>query len=86
MWSGLGDLEPRSGDYGSIVSLDPVPAAGWHFVGWSGDLSGSDDPASITMDGDKAVTATFAIDQHTLDVTVVGSGSVTTSPDHATYD
>ena len=29
------------------------------FTGWSGDLSGLDNPASIIMDADKTVTATF---------------------------
>jgi uncharacterized repeat protein (TIGR02543 family) len=36
-----------------------VPAAGWQFAGWSGDLTGSDNPAVLVIDGNKAVTATF---------------------------
>jgi hypothetical protein len=28
-------------DYGSSVELTATPAAGWHFVGWSGDASGT---------------------------------------------
>ena len=38
------------------------------------------------MDGNKTINAGFAIDTHTLAVTVVGSGSVTKSPDQAAYD
>lgn len=29
------------------------------FAGWSGDLTGSDNPGELTMDGDKAITAIF---------------------------
>ena len=45
--------------YGTIVELDPVPAAGWAFAGWSGDTSGSGDPVSLAVNGSRAVTATF---------------------------
>ena len=44
---------------GTDVQLTAVPAAGWSFSGWSGGLSGSTNPATITMDGNKTVTATF---------------------------
>ena len=55
------------------------------FAGWSGDVAGSTNPVSVTMDGAKSVTATFTQDQYTLTVTVVGSGSVAKVPDQATY-
>jgi len=53
-----------------VVELDPVPAAHyWSFVNWSGDLTGSDDPATITMTKDMTVTANFtAATTHTVDV------------------
>ncbi len=41
------------------VELNALPAAGWQFSGWSGDLTGNANPAYITMDGNKTVTATF---------------------------
>ena len=63
-----------------------MPDPGYHFTGWSGDLSGTNNPENITMDSDKTVTATFALNTYTLDVTVVGSGSVTRDPDQPTYD
>ena len=44
---------------GTSVTLTPVPDAGWVFTGWSGDLTGIEDPGNITMDTDQAVTATF---------------------------
>ena len=44
---------------GDTVELTPTAAAGWTFSGWSGDLSGSDDPATVTVHGDMTITATF---------------------------
>jgi len=71
--------------YGVNVTLTAVPGLGWSFSGWSGDLTGSANPATVNMTGNKAVTATFTEDQYTLNINVVGSGSVGKSPDQATY-
>lgn len=46
-------------DAGTKVTLTPVEGSGLVFTGWSGNLSGLDNPAIITMDSDKIVTATF---------------------------
>jgi uncharacterized repeat protein (TIGR02543 family) len=74
---------------GTSVSLTAIPAVNWTFQGWSGDLSGSQTPVNITMNGNKTVTATFVAvqpgQQFTLTVNVVGSGSVTENPSNATY-
>lgn len=45
--------------YGDVVQLTAMPGIRWEFVNWSGDLTGTTNPDSITMDGDKTVTATF---------------------------
>ena len=71
-----------------VVSLTATPAAGFEFSGWSGDLTGITNPASITMDGNKTVTATFTevqVVQFTLTTNVIGSGSVTPSPAGGIY-
>jgi uncharacterized repeat protein (TIGR02543 family) len=70
---------------GSQVELYAVPDNGWTFSGWSGDLTGSTNPRTIIMDGDKTVTAIFTQDEYTLAVNTVGGGSVTRNPDQATY-
>jgi uncharacterized repeat protein (TIGR01451 family) len=44
---------------GDVVTLTAIPDAGWNFAGWSGDLSGTTNPITITLTGDKTVTATF---------------------------
>jgi len=73
---------------GSVVSLTATPVVGWSFSGWSGDLTGSVNPASVTMDGNKVVTATFTENPpvtYSLTVNVVGSGSVARVPDQVSY-
>jgi len=41
------------------VTLEAVPDYGWRFDGWSGDVSGTDNPITITVSGDLSITATF---------------------------
>ena len=45
--------------YGDVVQLTANPALGWQFSAWSGDLTGSENPKNITINGNKTVTATF---------------------------
>jgi hypothetical protein len=46
--------------HGSSVQLTATPTLGYHFVNWTGDVTGSANPVSLLMDDDKAVTARFA--------------------------
>jgi hypothetical protein len=50
---------------------------GWSFSGWSGDVSGSANPATITLDANKSVTATFTQIFYTLTITSGTNGSIT---------
>ena len=59
-------------DYGTVVQLTATAGAGWHFIGWSGDASGTANPVPVTMDADKSVTATFA--KNTIVVSQVYGG------------
>jgi uncharacterized repeat protein (TIGR02543 family) len=71
--------------YGDVVQLTATPDMGWSFSGWSGDLSGSSNPASLTITGNMAVTAMFTQNEYTLSTSIVGSGSIDVSPYQATY-
>jgi len=51
---------------GDPVQLDATPDAGWNFTGWSGDLTGTDNPAFITMNRAMNVTATFEPSTNTV--------------------
>jgi hypothetical protein len=62
--------------YGDVVQLTALPAIGWSFDHWSGDLSGSVNPATLAITGNMSVTATFTQNVYTLTVNVVGSGIV----------
>jgi len=42
-----------------IVELTANPLDGWEFSEWGGDHSGSDNPTTITIDGNMLITATF---------------------------
>ena len=77
---------PTNGTYdnGTVVGLTATPAAGYQFDGWSGDATGTTNPLSITMDADKTVTAIFSQIQRTLNVTIVGNGTVTLASGSAT--
>jgi len=71
--------------YGDVVELTAVPAVGWSFQSWSGDVSGSSNPTTLLINGNKTVTATFTQNVYTLTTTVIGSGSVirnSTGPYH----
>jgi uncharacterized repeat protein (TIGR02543 family) len=52
--------------HGTEVQLTANAATGWSFSGWSGDLAGITNPATITMDGNKSVTATFVANSYTV--------------------
>jgi CDP-6-deoxy-D-xylo-4-hexulose-3-dehydrase len=86
--SGSVALSPSGGTYntGTVVQLTANPAVGNTFSGWSGDLSGSTNPASITMDANKTVTATFTqLPPVTLTANTVGNGTVTLNPAGGSY-
>lgn len=57
------ELTPAGGSYeeGTVVTVRAVPNSGFVFTGWSGDLSGTQNPTSLVLDDDKTVTAAFAV-------------------------
>ena len=56
-------LNPPGGIYssGTVVTVTATPNTGYTFGSWSGDLSGSGNPATITINGNKSVTANFSV-------------------------
>jgi len=78
--SGSGSISksPDQTSYGHGISiqLTATPATYWHFVGWSGDLTGSGNPVTVTIDGNKTITATFAIDTFTVTPSAGSNGSI----------
>lgn len=74
---------------GSTVKLTATANAGFQFNGWSGDVTGTANPLTVTMDSDKNITANFIAStvNYNLNVSVNGSGTgtVVKSPDQASY-
>lgn len=85
---GNGSVTPNGGTYeeGTKVTLTATADPGWQFDGWSGAASGTDLETTVTMDGDKTVTATFSTIQRSLNVTSLGGGNVSVDPPGGVYD
>jgi hypothetical protein len=86
--SGSVTLNPPGGSYsvGTSVTLTAVPASGYAFAGWSGALTGTANPATLVMDANKSVVASFtALPQYTLSVSTTAGGSVTLNPPGGVY-
>jgi hypothetical protein len=45
--------------FGTVVTLTAVPASNWAFSAWSGAVTSSANPVTITISGNSIVTATF---------------------------
>jgi uncharacterized repeat protein (TIGR02543 family) len=71
---------------GTQVTLTAAPSAGYEFVSWSGDASGTEPEVTVTMDSNKSVTANFRVIQYTLATSVSPPGSGLVSPDGGIYD
>lgn len=57
----IGPSPGADGNYdpGQLVFLASLPNQGYIFVGWSGDHATARSTTAVTMDSDKAITATF---------------------------
>ena len=83
--AGIISLNPPGGAYsaGTAVTLTATANSGYSFSTWSGDLTGSTNPAQITMDGNKTVTAVFLlikVEEDNPTITYTGTWNTYTSP------
>lgn len=64
---GTVSLSPAGGSYasGTTVTATATAASGYTFTGWSGSHTGTANPTTIVMDGNKSVTAIFTQDAPT---------------------
>jgi hypothetical protein len=78
-------VDPPEGPYfsDSTASVTATPEPGWTFLGWNGDLSGTNPIASVVVSGDRCVEAVFG---SRLSTSVpVGSGAIAVEPLAALY-
>ena len=69
---------------GDVVQLTATPATGWSFASWSGALTSSTNPASITIHGNTAITANYTQNEYALTIAST-HGTIAKNPDQATY-
>ncbi len=89
--TGNGTTTPAVGSHtyteGTMVNINAIPAAGWQFDGWTGDVADPNSASTtVTMDSDKTVTANFSevvVGEYILTMAVTGNG--TTSPAVGSY-
>ena len=64
--NGMVEVNPmpigKTYDPGTVVTVTAIPDSGYMLVNWSGDLSGTDNPTTITMDANKSISAIFDVD------------------------
>ena len=71
--NGIGTVTgANTGTYleGTELTLTATPAEHYEFTGWTGDVESTDNPLTITVDGNKNITAKFEKQKHILTVFV----------------
>jgi len=81
---------PWSGEFpsGTNIQIEAMPDNGWSFTNWSGDFTGSINPTSLSMNGNKSITVNFSQNcdySLTININPPGSGTVAKNPDKANY-
>jgi uncharacterized repeat protein (TIGR02543 family) len=61
---------------GTQVQITAKPRKGWVFTGWAGDLGGSVNPATIVMNGNKYVMASFSRQEPLINAFSVSPGTI----------
>ncbi len=69
----------QSYQHGTNVTLTPAAVTGYTFTGWGGACTGTG-ACTVAMTQARTVSATFTLNTYPLDVTVTGTGTVTSSP------
>ena len=88
--SGEGNIKPSEGGYsykhGREIILEAIPAEGWKFVEWSGDISSANSMTKVIMNEDKNITAVFIKKETTKELTIDTSGEGTVTPAEGTHE
>lgn len=71
-------MTPSSGSVmeGTTVTFKANPNGDYIFTGWSGSISGSENPKTVTVTSNMTVTANFTLRDYPLAVSVEGEGEV----------
>lgn len=79
-------VNPPGGLYspGTVVTLTATSTGTNAFLGWSGGASGNLNPLPLILNASTTVTANFSV-SHVLATAVVGQGTISVTPQKATY-
>ncbi|NQY30971.1 MAG: hypothetical protein HRT69_16075 [Flavobacteriaceae bacterium] len=58
--SGVTDINSGVHADGTVLSITAASASGQIFYGWTGDITSTDNPLTVTMDSNKVINATFS--------------------------
>ncbi len=83
---GQGSITPASGTFqeNQAITVTATAANGYLFDRWGGDLSGSTNPATVTMNANKTISAYFVQDTrkyYTITKLPAPGGTITQSPE-----
>ncbi|WP_062051282.1 tetratricopeptide repeat protein [Bacillus sp. JCM 19034] len=72
---------------GTLITVEALPAQGWSFVRWEGDLDGTSTSHDLTVEDNLSITAVFArdTDEYQLALSKSGSGTVTQDKSGSTF-
>lgn len=70
-----GTISTKSGEYqeGTTITIEAIPTNGYIFKEWIGDIQGTDNPLSFTIESDKNITGVFQIDCEPLKYPFINS-------------
>lgn len=73
-----GNINPSSGEFeeDKSIEIEAIPAEGYIFAYWEGDLTGNENPEVINFTSDRSVTAHFIAREYPLTIEIVGEGVV----------
>jgi len=91
--AGQGTTDPAPGAWeyeeGDQASITAIPAAGWRFVGWEGDIPSTENPLIFPVILDVAITAVFEEippAEYVLTIEAVGQGTTVPVPGTHIYE
>lgn len=59
------------------LSITAIANEGYSFIGWSGDMSSTENPLNLTITEDVNITANFELKTYELTIEIIGNGIVT---------
>jgi uncharacterized repeat protein (TIGR02543 family) len=88
---GTVSLSPNKPDYasGEVVIVTAIPSTGYTFTAWGGDVSGTVNPLTITVQRNMLISASYAqmtTGNYTVTVSSTVGGTISLSPNKTNYN